>query len=245
MSEKIEITGLPIDNITMEQAVMKVREFLESGKVNTIYTPNSEIMMAAYRDKNLRKVLSEADMLIADGAGVVLASRILGRKLPEKVSGIDLARRMFALEREGGTKFYFLGGKPGVAEEAAEKIKQQYPGVHIVGTRHGYFKPEEEPAIVDEINSSGAEVLLVALGAPKQEYWIDKYKHALRVKICMGVGGSLDIFSGRSKLAPEFMRKHGLEWLYRLCREPRRYKRMLDLPRYMMLVLAIRLGIKR
>ena len=245
MPEKIELTGVLIDNVTMEGALNKALSFLKSEKVNTIYTPNAEIMMAAQRDSHLRQILCEADMLVADGAGVVLASKILGKRLPEKVSGIDLTRKLFALERKTKIKYFLFGSQPGVAEEAANRIQSQFPMAQIVGTNNGYLKPGEESTLIEKINTSGAEVLLVALGAPRQEKWIYKYKRDLKVHICIGIGGSLDVFAGKVKLAPEFFRNNGLEWLYRLFREPYRFKRMLDLPRYMLLVLAIRLKIRR
>ena len=242
MRNKADILGIPIDNITMSEALETVKEFLNQDGVHTIYTPNSEIMMSALRDKSLEKVLKEGDMLIADGAGVVLASKIIGCKLPERVAGFDLVKNILQMSSEMKLKFFLLGAKPGVAEEATINIINRFQGVQIAGWHHGYFSENEEDEIIKNINSSGAQILLVALGAPKQEKWIHKNKDRLdKVKICIGVGGSLDIFAGKARLAPPFFRKHSLEWLYRLYKEPRRFRRMLDIPQFLLLVLCFRL----
>jgi len=242
MRKTVDILGISVDSITMEKAVEKIGKFVEEGGIHTIYTPNAEIMMAAVRDPELKDILNQADMLVADGAGVVLASKLLGRTVPEKVSGVDLVMNTFRTYASKGIRCFLFGAKPGVAEEAAERITRDYPGVIVTGCRNGYFSAEQDEEIVDAINASGADILLVALGAPKQEKWIYNHKDRLNVKVCIGVGGTLDILSGRVKLAPEFFRKHGLEWLHRLCREPRRAVRMLDLPRFIIRVLIAKIS---
>lgn len=240
MRKTIKILDVPVDSVTMREAVARVNSFLEEDRVHTIYTPNAEIMMAAQRDPGLKNILRQSDMVVADGAGVVLASRLLKRNLPEKVSGIDLVKNTFTMERKGKTRYFLFGSKPGTAEEAGKNLLNMYPGIEIAGCRNGYFSEGEEPDIINEINSSGADILLVALGAPKQEKWIHEHRKKLKVRVCIGVGGSLDVFAGTAELAPEFLRKNGLEWLYRLYKEPKRYKRMLDLPRFILRVLASR-----
>jgi len=245
MRKTINILGIPVDFVTMPEAVEKFKSFLHEDRVHTVYTPNAEIMMAAHRDPYLKNILCNADMLIADGAGVVLASRILGLNLPEKVPGFDLTRNSFKLSIERPLRFFLFGGRPGIAEAAAENILSEFPGVEIAGCRNGYFSKDEEDDIVYQINSNRADILLVALGAPKAEKWIHEHKDLLNVKVCMGVGGTFDVLAGEVKLAPDFFRKNGLEWLYRLYREPWRFKRMLDLPRYILLVLGHKLKIKR
>lgn len=237
MRNTVDILGVPVDKITMSEAVDKVKSFLEGDKAHAVYTPNSEIIMAAQRNPHLKKILCEADMLVADGAGVVLASRILGVNLPEKVSGIDLVKNIMASEKKKSIRFFLFGSKPGIAEAAGKKMLESYDGIEISGCHHGYFSKEEEAEIIKAINESGADILLVALGAPKQEKWIHEHKDELKVKVCIGVGGTLDVFSGKVKLAPEFIRRSGFEWLYRLYKEPWRFKRMLDLPRFMLRVL--------
>jgi N-acetylglucosaminyldiphosphoundecaprenol N-acetyl-beta-D-mannosaminyltransferase len=237
MRKTIDILDVPVDSITMEEAVAKVGAFIEEGGAHSIYTPNAEIMMAAQRDPGLKDILTRADMLTADGAGVVLASKILRRSVPEKVSGVDLVRKILKAYAGRGLRCFLFGSKPGVAEEAAERIRTDYPGVVIAGCRDGYFTDSQEIEIVQEINEADADLLLVALGAPKQEKWIARYKDVLNTRVCMGVGGTLDILSGKAQLAPDFFRRNGLEWLYRLYKEPKRAIRMLDLPRFMLHVL--------
>jgi N-acetylglucosaminyldiphosphoundecaprenol N-acetyl-beta-D-mannosaminyltransferase len=246
MRRTADIFGIPLDSATMEEALEKVKTFLNEGgshAARAIYTPNSEIIMAAIRDQFLKQILCEADLLVADGAGVVLASRILGAGLPEKVSGIDLVRNLLSSWTGRPLKLFLLGGKPGVAEAAGQNMLSIHKNIEITGTRHGYFSQEDESRIIEDINLSHADLLLVALGAPKQEKWIHEHRNTLNVKVCMGIGGTLDVYAGTAKLAPEFLRRNGLEWLYRLCREPRRFRRMLDLPRFFLLVLLKRLGI--
>lgn len=244
MRNSVDVLGVQVDKVTMQGAVQKVETFVSEDRVHSIYTPNAEIMMAAQRDSGLKDILNAADMLVADGAGIILASKILGLGLPEKVSGIDLVKNIFPVSKEKGYKFFFFGSKPGVAAAAGEKMVSTYPGVEIVGYRDGYFSPADEDGIIEEINSSGANIVLVALGAPKQEKWIHANKSRLKARVCIGVGGSLDVYAGQVKLAPELLRRMGLEWLYRLYREPWRYKRMLDLPRFVLRVLAVKLGLK-
>lgn len=241
MRKTVDILGIPVDSITMKEAVDKIGVFIEEGGIHTIYTPNAEILMAAQRDAGLAHILSGANMLIADGAGVVLASKILRRSVPEKVSGVDLVVEVFRTYAEKGIRCFLFGSKPGIAETAAENIKRDYPGVLIAGCRNGFFTPDQTEEIIEEINASKPDLLLVALGAPKQEKWIYDHMNQLNTKVCMGVGGTIDILSGYVPLAPDFFRRNGLEWLYRLVREPKRAKRMLDLPRFMIRVLLSRI----
>jgi len=241
MRNTVEILNVPVDNINMKQAVEQVISFLSTESFHAVYTPNAEIMMASHRDPSLKKILCEADMLVADGAGVVLASKILGLGLPERVAGFDLVKNLFSYQGNKKIRFFLFGGKPGVAEEAGRRLLAEYSNVEIAGCRNGYFDKTNENEIIDQINSSTVDILLVALGAPKQEFWIHEHKSLLKVKVCMGVGGSLDIISGNANRAPEFFQKYGLEWLYRLYKEPWRFKRMLDLPRFILLITKIRI----
>jgi len=242
MRKTVDVLGIPVDAVTMKEAVEIVGRFIEEGGTHAIYTPNAEIIMQAQRDPELKEILKRADMLTADGAGVVLASRMLGNELPEKVSGVDLVQEVFRAYSKNGLRCFLFGAKPGVAEEAAVNIIKDHPGIVIAGCRNGYFSDEENDEIIDEINRTSPDILLVALGAPKQEKWICSNLERLNAKVCIGVGGTLDILSGRVQLAPEFFRKNGLEWLYRLCQQPRRAKRMLDLPRFILRVWRVKLN---
>lgn len=241
MRKTVDILGVPIDSITMDEAVEKVGAFIDEGGLHKIFTPNSEIMMAAQRDSELRNILKEADMVTADGAGVVLASKLLGLSIPEKVSGVDLIIKIFEAYRGSGLRCFLFGAKPGIAEKAAKNLESDFPGVVVSGYHHGYFSDEHDDEITNAINASNADILLVALGAPKQEKWISSHSDKLRIKVCIGVGGTIDILAGAAQLAPDFFRRNGLEWLYRLCKEPRRAVRMLDLPRFMLRVIKARI----
>lgn len=235
MVEKKNIHGVMIDNVTMAEALESVLTMLDETGSHKIYTPNSEIIMQATRDAELKTILNQADLLIADGAGVVLASKILKKRLKEKVSGVDLVKQLLINTNKRPASFYIFGGKPGVAELASINIVSEYPHANIVGFRNGYFNDEDEEGIINDINRSKPEIVLVGLGAPKQEKWIHQYAQVLNCKVLMGIGGCIDVFAGTASLAPEFIRKAGFEWLFRLIREPRRYKRMMDLPRFVML----------
>ncbi len=233
--DRKNIHGVHIHNITMQEAVNEVKKWVEGDSIHAVYTPNSEILMQAQRNPELKSVLNNAGLLIPDGAGVVLASKILGSPLKEKVSGVDLVKHLFETFKGKNISFYILGGQPGVAEMAAINIMEQYRKVKISGYENGYFQPDEEDALIERINKVKPDILLVGLGAPKQELWIHRNMYRLSCKVCIGVGGSIDIFAGKVSLTPEFIRKSGFEWLHRLIRDPRRYKRMMDLPRFILL----------
>lgn len=237
-----DIMGIPVDKVTMKDALERLKGFLFEDRLHQIVTPNAEIMYDAASDELLAAVIKEADMVIPDGSGVVLASKILGTPLPEKVPGYDLAKNSFSLDAGRKIKYFFLGSKPGVAQKAAELVMAEYPNVLVVGTHDGYFKDDEVPEIINEINNSGADILLVALGAPKAEKWIYQNRSSLKVKVAIGVGGTIDILAGNyDLLAPDFFRRNGIEWLYRLYKMPWRYKRMLKLPKYVLKTIGYKL----
>lgn len=239
MTEKnrVKILGVPVDMVDRERAMEIFEESFAEPGVTMVVTPNSEIVQRASKEDELKMLISSADLIIPDGIGLVYASKIMGCPLSERVTGIDFLEAIIAGLEKNGKSIYFFGSKPGVAEAAAENIKKKYPQLRVAGTHNGYFKPEEEPEIVKEINDSGADFLCVALGAPKQEKFIYDHREELTVNGAIGVGGSLDVWAGTLKRAPEFYRKHGLEWLYRLIQEPSRYKRMLALPVFMLRVI--------
>lgn len=238
MKKTVDVLGVSISNVTMNEARNKVKEFVKSDKFHSIYTPNPEIVMLAKNDPEFHQILEGADLVVPDGIGVVIASKIKKNPLPERVAGYDLVQNTMQDAVKEGYKYYFFGSKPGISEEAAVKMRETYPGIEIVGTRNGYFKPEDEAEIIADINASGANILLVALGAPKQEKWIEANKHLMpNVRVAIGVGGSLDVMSGNVKRAPKAFQKLGLEWFYRLLKEPTRFKRMLVLPEFLIKVI--------
>lgn len=230
--KKVNILGVKVDMVDVAGAADTIMGFFNEDRVHAVFTPNSEIIMVAYRDPEFCKMLNSADLLTADGIGVVYASKILKRPINERAAGYDIARKVLEKINYTDHKLFLFGGKPGVAEEAAKNLRREYKELNIVGMRNGYFKPEEETEIVDQINASGADIVFVCLGAPKQEKWINEHKNELRVKVAMGIGGSLDVFAGRVERAPDFWCKIGMEWFYRLMKEPWRAGRMLDLPKF-------------
>ncbi|MBQ2664809.1 MAG: WecB/TagA/CpsF family glycosyltransferase, partial [Clostridia bacterium] len=225
--EKVNILGVKVDMVTISEAADLIMKFMGEAKFHSVFTPNSEIIMQAYRNPEFAELLNRSDLLTADGIGVVHASKILKKPIKERAAGFDIAKQVLEKMNYTDHKLFLFGGKPGVAEKAAENLKKEYPELNIAGTRNGYFKEEDEPDIVEEINASGADMLFVCLGAPKQEQWIDRNRDALTsVRVAMGIGGSLDVFAGTVQRAPEIFCKTGMEWFYRLCKEPWRAKRM-------------------
>ena len=233
--KKIQIRGLAFDDVTMEGAVFLASRAWANKKTLSVFTPNAEIAQLASENEEIRDLLNRADILLPDGAGVVLAAKILKTPLTEKVAGVDFGENILKLAVREGYPVFFLGGKPGIAALAAEKQREKFPALSIVGTHDGYFEKdsEENDAVIRQINESGAEIVFVCFGAPAQEKWIEENKNRLpNVRLLAGLGGSLDIYAGTVRRAPECFIRARLEWLYRLFREPRRLGRMMKLPKY-------------
>ena len=236
--EQINIRGVNFCNVTLDEAAAWVADTLTTtpDTPRIVFTPNSEIVQLCIEQPEYYPLVNSADLTIPDGIGVVKASRILGTPLKEKVAGIELGERTLAIAAEQGYSVYFLGAKPGVAEEAAARMKQKHPALTVAGTHDGYFKKEgeENDAILAAIRTAAPDVLYVCLGVPAQEKWIAANREALSgVKLCLALGGSLDVWAGNVKRAPKLFIKLGLEWFYRLCREPRRIGRMMKLPKFL------------
>ena len=235
---RVNILGVPVDMVDKEQASAVFAEIFQQPGCSMIVTPNSEIVQNASKDEELRSLIASADLIIPDGIGLVYASKVMGCPLSERVTGIDFLESIIARLAQTGESIFFFGSKPGVADEAADRMKKKYPGLRVAGTQNGYFQPEEEALIVKQINESGADFLCVALGAPKQERFIAQHRDEFTsVRGAIGVGGSLDVWAGNLKRAPEFYRNHGLEWLYLFIQQPTRFKRMLTLPVFMLRVI--------
>ena len=237
---KIDVMGVRFDNVTMDEALDKAKEILNGTGASYVVTPNSEIVYEAMHSQELCGLLNDAALVLPDGAGVVLGSKILKTPLKEKVAGVDFADHLLAYLAKTGKSIYLLGSKPGVAELAAEKMCAKHPGLTIAGMADGYFK--EEAPVIEKINAVSADVLFVCLGAPKQERFMAKYQDVLNVKLMAGLGGSLDSFAGTVKRAPKLWIKLNLEWLYRLIKEPKRFGRMLRLPKFLWAVVCKRIG---
>ena len=232
----MDLLGVRIDEVTMEQAVCKANEFLAEDKFHMIFTPNPEIVMLAQNDDEFKKILNSSNLNIPDGNGIVWAAKEIKEPLSERVAGYDFIHKIFELGQDMDISFYFLGAKPGVAEAAKEKIEQEYVGVKVVGTNDGYFSVEEEEKILEKINADKPDILLVALGAPKQERFIYKYRNKLPCKVAIGVGGCFDVISGNVKRAPKIFISLKLEWLYRALTDFKRFKRLVAIPKFMNLV---------
>lgn len=222
--------GLDFFDGEIDEAADAALSLPADGRGLRIVTPNSEIVLNARKDRALQEALSGADLILPDGVGLLLASRMTGRTLKNRIPGIDFAGAMMARLAGTGEGVFLLGAKPGVAEEAACRLQARYPGLRVVGTQHGYYAPEAESEIVGIIKASGARFVLVCLGSPRQELWMQKYAPELSGCLMAGLGGALDVFAGRIPRAPESWRAIGLEWLYRLLREPGRIGRVCRLP---------------
>jgi len=232
---RIDILGVGINTLNREEVLNEAIGYIEADerKCKLIATPNPEVIMRARADKEFAAVLKGADLVIPDGVGVVWASKLGKQRLRETVPGCDLCFQIFErLKDMDKRKAYLLGAAPGVAELAKANMEKQFPGIEICGTRDGYFKPDEEEGIIAEINSLRPDVLLVALGVPRQEKWIHKNQARLDVNLAVGCGGTIDVMAGTVKRAPMAFRKLGLEWFYRLISQPSRFFRMLVLPKF-------------
>lgn len=231
--DKVNVLGVKVGKYSIDSAADRIMQYLKDGeRRKSVFTPNSEIIMMGYKDPEFCKLLNRADILTADGIGVVYASRILKNPIETRAAGYDIACEVLAKMAPLGMSVYLFGAKPGVAQTAAENICKKYPGVVIAGCADGYFDSDKEKLIIADINEKKPDVLFVCLGAPKQEKWIDAHKGELDVGVCMGIGGSLDVFAGTAKRAPDFFVKFGIEWLYRLLKEPKRAGRMTVLPKF-------------
>lgn len=236
MSNKVDILGVQVDSLTMAEAVAKADQFMEEKACALIATANAEMIMRATHDKELKDILNAAALVVPDGAGTVWAAHHLGFEMPERVAGYDLAQELMRLAPARKRRIYFFGSAPGVADKAKKKAEELYPGIEIVGTRNGYFKEADEPAIIADIKAQKPDLLLAALGVPKQEKWLHAHKEELGVPLSIGVGGTLDVMAGVMKRAPRWMQKAKLEWLFRGLLQPKRAGRLLALPKFVLKV---------
>lgn len=228
---RIDVLGVGFDNVTMEEAVERGMSLLHSEGAHYVVTPNPEIVEVCRENAAARAAVNGASLVLPDGIGVIKGAAIMGTPLKERTPGIEFAAHIVERMAGEGLSLYLLGAKPGVAEKAAENLKKQHPGLVIAGSHDGYFK--EDGPVVEDIRQSGADCVFVCLGAPKQEFWMEKNGPATGVHLLCGLGGSLDVFAGTVERAPKFWCDHGLEWFYRLCKEPKRIGRMMKLPLFL------------
>ena len=239
----ITLLGVKISSKKMQETLSEISSYIKKGSFHHVITLNAEILYRAQTDPELMEIINAADIVTPDGAGIVWASKVLGKPVQERVTGIDLTLALVEEAQRKGWRLAFFGGKPGVAREAANNLQKKHPKLKIVGTYHGYLSSNEQDEFRREMTELNPDILLVAIGAPKQEFWIRENKE-LDIPVMMGVGGSLDVIAGKAKRAPKWMQKVHLEWLYRLIREPWRYKRMLALPKFIWLVIKVKFKIK-
>jgi N-acetylglucosaminyldiphosphoundecaprenol N-acetyl-beta-D-mannosaminyltransferase len=239
--EALSILGVKVHNVTIEQALALAKRYMDEPGLHQIATVNPEFIMTAQNDDAFRRVLNGADLCLPDGIGLLIAGRWLGQPISERVAGSDFVYTLAAEASSHGWRIFLLGAAPGVADQAAEMFEANYPGLQIVGTYPGSPERNQNAALVDRINESEADILYVAYGAPAQDLWIARNAEAFdKLHIAIGVGGSLDFVTERAIRAPRWIQRIGLEWLYRLVREPWRWKRMLALPRFTVRVLMSR-----
>lgn len=228
---RINIMGVGFDSLTLPEAVERAEKLISEQRAAYVVTPNPEIVMTCWENPDAMKAVQNADLVLPDGVGVVYGAKILGTPLKGKLPGIDFATELMRRMAKRGGRVYLLGAKPGIAETAGERMTAQFPGLIICGTHDGYF--QDDVPVIEEINALKPDLLLVCLGAPKQELWMYRNRPCLKVGLMAGLGGSLDVFAGTAKRAPVIFQKLGMEWFYRLIKEPWRFKRMMKLPKFL------------
>lgn len=235
--QRIVVLGVPVDRLAMDEAVSRIAEFVASKSPHIVVTADSSGIVRAQSDPELMQILQTADLVTPDSTGILWASRRMRAPIKERVSGVDLLDRLCALSADRGFRVFFLGGAPGVAEMAAERMRLLHPGCNIVGARHGYFPEDSDELIAKEIAEKKPDILFVAMGIPRQEMFIRRTQSIIRAPVAMGVGGSLDVFSGKVKRAPKWVQNRSLEWLWRLILNPRKIAKAKSLPKFVWLVL--------
>lgn len=230
---KIRILGVDIDLISMQEAVDWVDATIQKKVPCQIITANPEMVMVAQKDQRFYQIMNQADLVIPDGIGLILGAKyFLNTEIPERVTGFDLSVELFQLAQKKGYRIYLFGAAEGVAAEASKKLIKQFPGLQIVGSHHGYVTDKKRSEVIAEIKELMVDILLVGLGAPRQDIFIADYKDQYQVPVSIGIGGSIDIWAEQKSRAPVFLQNLHLEWFYRLLNEPSRFFRMLVLPKF-------------
>ena len=233
---RVNILGIEIDSLGRWEAMRKITRRMAADQQTAVFTPNPIMIGRALRDRSFTEILNQGDLNLADGIGILLAARLLGLPSPPRTAGIDFGEALLAYAASAGLRVFLLGGRPGVAEKAAHILRLRFPQLNVCGTHHGYFQNEQTEALRAHIRAAAPHMVLVCLGSPKQERWIAENRHHLsQVKIFMGLGGSLDVWSGTVIRAPQLLSNLGLEWLWRMILEPRRLS---DLPLILSFLLA-------
>jgi N-acetylglucosaminyldiphosphoundecaprenol N-acetyl-beta-D-mannosaminyltransferase len=232
----VQILGCRLDPIDADQATDAVLKFAREGAGAQIVTLGTEMVVYAQRDPDYKQVVNNCALSLCDTVGLLAVARGRGATLRDRVTGVDLIERVCARAAKEGVGVFLFGAAPGIAERAAQELQRRHAGLRVCGTRNGYFKPEESPQIAHEIRASGAQLLFVGLGFPKQEFWLAEHLRETGCGAGIGVGGSFDVLSGTVERAPAAWRRFGLEWLYRLLKEPQRWRRQLALPQFVLMI---------
>ena len=222
MNDAITMMGCRIDNLSMEETLVRIEEFIHSGKPHQHVVVNVDKLVKASRDPELRRIVNECALVNADGMPVVWASRLLGKPLKERVAGIDLFEALMRRAGEKGWRMFLLGARADVVALVAETYSRRYPQLAIAGWRDGYWKAGEEAQVAEQVRASGADLLFVAISSPKNEQFLGRWQAEMKIPFAMGVGGTFDVAIGRVRRAPRWMQRAGLEWFYRFLQEPRR-----------------------
>ena len=230
--ERVHVLNVPIDCVTMDETVEMLGEFLSGSEPRFILTADSNAIINAETDDRYKRLFKEADLITPDSQGVVWALQRYGATIQSRVSGVDIVERLFALSAQKGYRIFLLGAGPEVAAKAAENLVAKYPGAVVAGTRDGFFKPSEDQVIASQIAETSPDILLVAMGMPRQELFILETQDIIRAKVAVGIGGSLDVHSGTVKRAPKLIQKVKLEWLWRLILNPKKIDKVKNLPRF-------------
>ncbi len=248
-ANRVDVLGVGVDPLTVEDLHAEIGRLVGGGGPALVLSANVHCLNLCYEDPALRDFLNRAEVVLCDGAGVMLAARILGGRIPERITYADWAWRLAAFAAARGFSLYFLGARPGVADEAARRLKQRYPALRIAGVHHGYFDhgmgSQENEAVVGEINAARPDILLVGLGMPLQEYWLMENRHRLEAGVALTGGAVFDYVSGRLRRGPRLLTANGFEWLARLLVEPRRLWRryLVGNPLFLIRVTRQRLGL--
>ena len=238
----VTLLGMRVDRVTMEESLALVERYITERAPRHILTADASMVVTASEDPEFAAIAAKADLVTPDGAGILWATKRQGNPIVAKVSGVVLAEKCVALSQNKGWRIFFFGAAPGIAEEARTRMMARYPDAQIVGHRDGFFKPEQEAEVIDQIRAARPDILLVALGIPKQEKFIDRNRDSLGIPVMIGVGGTFDVFSGSVKRAPVWMQNVGLEWLHRLAANPKKISKVAMLPQFVKMVLREKPG---
>lgn len=222
MEKRVKFLNTYVDALTMEETIKRIQTYIDNKACVQHVVINAGKVNLMQNDKELTRIINECPIINADGQSIVWASKFLGNPLPERVTGIDIFIELIRLCAERGYRPYFFGATEEVVTEVVRRFKEQYSELEIAGYRNGYFKDEESKSIAEEIRKSCADILFVAFSSPKKEYWINKYMDIMQIPFAMGVGGSFDVVACKTKRAPKWMQRMGLEWFYRFIQEPKR-----------------------